>query len=194
MTHERHWPAQRSCCESHTRPLGRASLTVCDAWAELRGRHGTALQSGWRTSQTATPQHGSAKAPQCVEGRSPPQFLCCGSENKGRSAHSRAERGAGTAEGDGGGSQRNQPIQVRTAVNSPKCCGHRVTPLWRRHICDLPIGRWSLPLCGRPQPRSGVHRTRAPNPDLSGAGNGHRPCRHNSASRSNRRCVDRPTL
>ena len=43
--------------------------------------------------------------------------------------------------------------KFRTTGDSAERCGHRVAALSRGRVCDLPIGRRSLPLCGRLQPR-----------------------------------------
>src|SRR5262249_55439115 len=123
------------------------------------GGNATTLQCRRRTSKSATSKDSSAQEPRSAKGCAPSQFIRCERRNKGRTAYERTERGARAADGNVRGAATHQSVQVRTAVDSAELCGHRVAALSRGRVCNLPIGRRSLPLCGRLQPRSGVSRT-----------------------------------
>ena len=63
---------------------------------------------------------------------------------------------AGAADGNGGGSRRHQPFQVRTAAHPAERSGDRRAAVPGRTDGHLPAGRRRIPLRGWPQFRAGI--------------------------------------
>src|SRR5262249_7859936 len=96
-----------------------------------RGGYATAVQSRWRSCQSATSKDGSAQEPHCAKVCAPSQFVRFRRENKGRAAYSRARRGTSAPKGH---SQREHATarriaRIATAKNGRCGCAQSYQPV-----------------------------------------------------------------